>query len=134
MREFEPKFVAAYGKMGRGAFLKDRSQILEAGRDLEFLQPEDKEEWLEGFCEICEYYLEPFVSESGEEYDWGKSDLLKRAATKGAQVAFSFRLRPPPSEVVYLDRKFGGIFITLSVLNVRANCRGLLKKYLISGV
>ena len=45
-------------------------------------------------------------------------------------MAFSFKLRPPPREIVFLDRKMGGIFIFLSVLKARFNAAEVLDPYL----
>jgi hypothetical protein len=63
-------------------------------------------------------------------YDWGKSDLPKRVATMGSQLAFNFKLRSPPKESVFLDRKLGGVFIFLKVLGCKLEARSLLRSKL----
>jgi len=63
-------------------------------------------------------------------YIWGDSDLPKRVAKKGAQLVVSARFRSPPREIVFLDRKLGGIFIFLSVLKVRIRGSEVIRKYL----
>ncbi|RYF09164.1 MAG: hypothetical protein EOO40_07385 [Deltaproteobacteria bacterium] len=63
-------------------------------------------------------------------YDWGRSDLAKRVARRGAQVALSFKLRAPPRESLFLDRKLGGMFIMLSALKVQIDGRKTLARYL----
>jgi hypothetical protein len=49
-------------------------------------------------------------------YDWGASDLPKRVAKKGGEMILKFKLRGPPREIVFLDRKMAGVFIFLSTL------------------
>jgi hypothetical protein len=70
--------------------------------------------------------LEPFDG----MYDWGASDLPKRVATLGKHIAFNYKLRTPPRELVFLDRKLGGAFIFLSALKCKMDARPLLQSYL----
>ena len=76
------------------------------------------------FCQLCYQFAEPF---QGGVYDWSGSDLPKRVAAETSKVAFAFKLRPPPKDVVFLDRKIGGVFIFLSVLGVKADSVGCSK-------
>jgi hypothetical protein len=46
------------------------------------------------------------------------------------QLAMSFKLRPPPREILFLDRKMGGIFIFLAVLKAKIDGRKALAPYL----
>lgn len=127
VRKFPQTFLKPYYRMVRGAYLKDTAEIWAGARELGFLQEDDSQELLDHFADLCMAISEPFHTPA---YDWAESDLPKRVAGMGAQMAFSFKLRPPPREVVFLDRKMGGIFIFLSVLRARFDAAASLESYL----
>lgn len=129
VRTFPRSFLEPYFRMVRGAFERDRPAILKGASDLGFLREGDSQEDRQIFAEICELFMEP-SSETAGDYDWATNDLPARVLKKSKQVAFSFGLRPPPREVVFLDRKMGGIFVMLKVLRCRMSSRELLQKYL----
>ena len=79
---------------------------------LGLLLPEDPIELVKDYVDLCFLLTEPFQS----VYDWGATDLPKRVAAAVGKIASSYRLRAPPRELVFLDRKLGGVFIFLSVL------------------
>jgi predicted unusual protein kinase regulating ubiquinone biosynthesis (AarF/ABC1/UbiB family) len=126
VRKFPDTFLKPYYQMVLGAYWKDREALWKGATRLGFLQPEDSPELLNHFADLCFLITEPF---SGE-YDWGASDLPRRAASKGTQMAVRFRLRSPPREIVFLDRKMGGIFIFLSVLRAKFDAREVIAPYL----
>ena len=132
VRKVPEGFLKSYRIMIRGAFLPDQAEFIRGAEGIGFLRPEDAEELREKFVELCMLIMEPFQESfgSGEAYDWGGSDLPRRVARQGAKMFASFRLRVPPREVVFLDRKMGGMFVFLSVLKARIPSRDLLKKHL----
>lgn len=127
IRKFSKTFLKAYQAMVRGAFSKDGDQVRKAALELGFLKPGDPEELQKEFVELCDLIMEPFFNDL---YDWGASDLPSRLAKKGTRVILNFRLRLPPREIVFLDRKMGGIFIFLAVLKAKINGREVLAKFI----
>ena len=89
----------------------------------------DPEEQRQAFVDLCFLFTEPFSQ--GAAYDWGKSDLPKRVATQGSQLVFSMKLGEPPRELVFLDRKLGGIYIFLAVLGAKFDARPIIQKYIL---
>lgn len=152
VRKFEPAFIAAYKKLIRGCEAYDLGRIVEGAAEIGFLRPDDPEETRVLFAEVCTLIMEGFFDPAPESkdarvfreaglsreyfnpqtgrYRWGKSDLPKRVATKGPKLVMAFRLRPPPPEIVFLDRKLGGVFIFLSKLDCELPARKLLDQYL----
>jgi predicted unusual protein kinase regulating ubiquinone biosynthesis (AarF/ABC1/UbiB family) len=126
VRKFPKSFLRPYYKMVGGAFRRDRAKILEGAQAMGFVQDDDAPELLNHFVELCTMFAEPFHSPN---YDWSASDLPKRVMAQGARMAMSFKLRAPPREVVFLDRKMGGIFIILSVLGARFDAAASFEKY-----
>jgi predicted unusual protein kinase regulating ubiquinone biosynthesis (AarF/ABC1/UbiB family) len=145
VRKLPDKFRSSYLKVVRGAFERDPAQIVKGALEMDFLRPEDPEELRSIFVDLSFQITEPFYSpttpgvsteffNSDGSYRWGESDLPKRVARKGSEFGFAFRLRPPPREFVFLDRKLAGIFIFLSVLKVQIRGSDVIDKVLVEAV
>ncbi len=120
----------AYRKMIRGAFEKNRSLLVEGGIEVGFLRADDPTDYLDLFFETCVLVMEPFW---GQVFSWHETDLPQRLFEMGKKLAFQSKLaklRPPPSELVFLDRKLAGVFTILSQLRAEIDGRALLKGFL----
>jgi predicted unusual protein kinase regulating ubiquinone biosynthesis (AarF/ABC1/UbiB family) len=127
VRKFSPAFLTSYRDLVDGSVHHDRELVNRAATDLGFMQPGDSNELRNSFASVCELICEPFQAGI---YNWGEDDLPKRAARESSKLAFQFRLRPPPREIVFLDRKMGGVFIFLSHLKAKIEGRALIESYL----
>src|SRR5262249_39824542 len=127
VREFPEKFLRPYFQLHRGAFEKNRQLVEQGANGLGVMSEDDSPELKRDFCDLAFLISEPFDQST---YDWAGTDLPKRVAKLAAQVAVGFKLRPPPREIVFLDRKFGGLYVFLSVLGAHASGRPTLEKYL----
>ncbi|HUP56979.1 MAG TPA: AarF/ABC1/UbiB kinase family protein, partial [Bdellovibrionota bacterium] len=142
VRKLPKTFLRPYFELHRGVFDRDMGAIERGAKGLGFLSDEDSPEMIRTFCELSYLFSEPYsprdvefpappeLMDTDGVYDWGKSDLPNRVARAAARFALSFKLRPPPREIVFIDRKFGGTFIFLSVLGARIEGRSLLKRYM----
>ena len=128
VRELPVPFVDAYRVMVQGSFHGKREDIRRGAAMMGFLKDEDPAELEQVFVDLCELVTEPFLGQ--EPYDFGKSDLPMRAIKKGSELALKFKLRPPPPELVFLDRKMGGVYTFLKVLDTRFPGGHLVEKYL----
>ena len=132
VRRFDQAFLEKYYKMSGGAHRKNQ-ELLESGVNaLGFLRPGDSEEHRRLFYDICVAITEPFQKDKLKEgvYDWGKSDLPQRLLARTGEVLRAFKLRPPPREIIFLDRKLGGVFVALSRLGAKTNSIPILESYL----
>lgn len=143
VREISKSFQQAYLEMVRGAHFQKPEQVIQGGIDLGFVRDEDSDEQKALFVELCYLITEPFYSkgtpgvrqdffDSDGNYDFGKSDLPKRVTQKAPQIAFAFKLRTPPREILFLDRKLGGMFILLSSLGVKTRIDQVVRPYLLT--
>lgn len=139
VREYDPNFLEAYCRMIKASLLRNSEALTRASLDLKFIQESDSPELKKLFEEFCMMTVEPFLDPKDPHamymdengfYDWKKSDLPKRLTQKALQIIKGFPLRTPPREVVFLDRKTGGVFVFLSVLNAKIRGRDLILKYL----
>lgn len=139
VREYEKTFLNAYHRMVKAALLRDKKALERASLDLRFIDQGDSPELKKLFEEFCLMTVEPFLDPtdplakfmSGDGfYQWKTSDLPKRLTQKALEIVKGFPLRTPPREVIFLDRKTGGVFIFLSVLGAEIRGRDLMLKHL----
>ena len=140
-REYAPEFMIPYRQMVKGSLFNDRELLNKAAYKLRFIESEDHQELRQLFEEFCFESVEPFLEYKDPRnihqqiavdgtYDWKNTDLPKRLSKKVLQIIRNFHWRSPPKEIIFLDRKTGGVFIFLSVLNARIRGRDLILKYL----
>lgn len=139
-KKFEQSFISLYKKMIKGSIVYDEPLFLEAARGLGFIIDSDKADYITAFKTFCYETVEPFwtpedtrnkqqrVSADGT-YHWKANDLPNRVVKKAIQFK-NFDLRTPPQDILFLDRKTGGVFIFLSVLGAQINARKIIDPYL----
>jgi predicted unusual protein kinase regulating ubiquinone biosynthesis (AarF/ABC1/UbiB family) len=140
VRRFDEVFLRSYKKMIDGAFEMNQSKVVEAAFDIGFLNRDAPEKLLKSFAEITFMAVEPWLPPQDPRvpshlvdrngcYIWSKSDLPSRIASLATKYALSFKVRAPPREVLFLDRKIGGIFIIMKVLDARFKGHKVLEDF-----
>ncbi len=140
VRNYSPSFLDHYKKMIQSSLFLDSDGLLEAAENLGFIKKSDPKDLLAAFENFCFSTVEPFMTPDDQrnthqqmnlrgEYNWKKSDLPQRLTKEGFQMVQNFKLRPPPQEILFLDRKTGGVFIFCSVMKAEINSRQLLTKH-----
>ncbi len=127
VRQFSDDFLENYRGLVHASVRKDFSELATYSMKLGFTEEGDPQKLKDLFYEFCIMMVEPFTE---DEYDWGNTDLPKRITKIVAQVIKEFKVRTPPREVVFLDRKTTGVFIFLSILKARFSSKKLLEKYI----
>ena len=139
-RQFSIEFMQNYQNMIRGSVIFDEKLFRQATENLGFIKEGDSAEYIQTFSDFCYETVEPFwshddprnvqkkIAEDGT-YHWKNSDLPGRVMKKAIQFK-NFDLRAPPREIIFLDRKTGGVFIFLSVLKAEINARKIIEPYL----
>lgn len=139
VRSYQTQFMTGYLRLIKAALLRDSKALEEASLDLKFIEQTDSVELKRLFEEFCLMTVEPFLDpqdpkarfmNSEGAYNWKQSDLPKRLTQRALQIIKGFPLRTPPRELIFLDRKTGGVFVFLSVLKVEIRGRDLILKYL----
>ncbi|MEI7974004.1 MAG: AarF/ABC1/UbiB kinase family protein, partial [Bdellovibrio sp.] len=141
VRTYPMEFRKPYYQMISAALHSDRRALSEAARRLQFIQDGDSERLQKFFEDFCLGTVEPFLTSDHpghnpeflslhDEYDWKRSDLPQRLSKIVFSMISEFQVRTPPREILFLDRKTGGVFIFLSVLKAKVKARPLLDLYL----
>ena len=139
-RSYGNDFLGHYYDMIRGVLFQDRETFLKGSKALNFIRENDDPELVRLFEEFCFETIEPFIAPEDPRnrlglvhndgtYDWKNTDLPQRITLKVLNVIKKNSFRNPPREIVFLDRKTGGVFIFLSVLRARICGRDVLLKY-----
>lgn len=126
-REYPQEFLKSYKKMIQAAALDDSPGFRQAARELRLLQENDSPELQQTFEDFCFMLVEPFRT---DHYNWKQTDLPERTTKKALEIIRGFQWRSPPQEILFLDRKTGGVFIMLSMLKAQIPARSLLLNYL----
>jgi len=138
--QFSESFIKSYRGMIKGSIIFDRDLFLKSSAELGFINSTDSKEYLQAFESFCYETVEPFWSYSDPrntdqkispdgKYHWKNNDLPARVVKKAYQFK-NFDLRTPPKDILFLDRKTGGVFIFLSVLKAHINARKIVDPYL----
>lgn len=139
-RRFSTDFIRSYRNMIRGSVLNNEKIFLKASRELGFVRDTDSTEYIQTYRDFCYETVEPFWTHDDPRnklkkiaadgtYPWKESDLPGRIVKK-AMLFKNFDLRSPPREIIFLDRKTGGVFIFLSILKAQINARKIIEPYL----
>lgn len=139
-RKLNTSFMKNYQKMIKASIENNRELLYEACSNMGFFIKGDSEEYIKTFIDFCNETVEPFLSftdprntqqhiKSDGTYHWKNTDLPGRVLKKALQFK-NFELRAPPRDMIFLDRKTGGVFIFLSVLQAQINARKIIDPYL----
>ncbi len=129
VRNFPKRYIEPFAHLIQAALEHDPDAIFEEGMQLGFMRENDSEKVKDLFAQLCFLAIEPFEERyAGESnpYVWAESRLLERVTEIAKDAIFAFRLRPPPREAIFLDRKMIGVYTILSKLSLRAGPRELL--------
>jgi predicted unusual protein kinase regulating ubiquinone biosynthesis (AarF/ABC1/UbiB family) len=141
VRRYPDSFLFPYHRMIKAALLNKKEALSDAARQLKYLDTNDNPDLIKHFEDFCLSMVEPFISyddprnsksqiDGTGEYDWSQSDLPDRLTKIVFSMIQKFHLRSPPKEVVFLDRKTGGVFIFLKVAKAKINGRKILWPYI----
>jgi hypothetical protein len=140
-RSYKEEFLGPYRRMIKGALFNDREGFMKEATHLGFVEKDDAPELVEMFEQFCKEMVEPFITADDPRnstgviaadgtYDWKNTDLPQRISKKVIQILRNHAWRTPPEEIVFLDRKIGGVFIFLSILRAKVRGRDILLKYI----
>lgn len=82
------------------------------------------------YAQLWEYAQMIMIPLKVESYNYGDSELPDQLMAKMTKIFGQLKVEKVPSDGFFLDRKLGGVFITLKALNSTVNCQRILEKYL----
>lgn len=145
-RYYPEDFLYPYYQMIQASLQNDRAHLRKAALSLKFIYPDDPPELVELFEQFCLGTVEPFLLPDDPRvkndpymlpngrYDWSRSELPQRMSQIGWQMIKKFDLRAPPPEILFLDRKTGGVFVFVANLKAPVAGRHLLLPAITKGL
>lgn len=127
-KEIDEDLKSLYGGFITSVITQDREGFVKLLQEKNYIGPEDLSPEGE---ELLDEYLSVLSSPfQNSVYDWGSSDVYERTLKLLPKLMKEFTLKNPPKEVVFVDRKIGGLFFLLKLLKARFNPNPIIEKFL----
>ncbi len=128
-RAFAPDLAESYRRLLRAGVAEDADGIWTAAREIGFLAETTPERLERAMLAMFDLSMQPLRREGA--FDFGASDLPLRLRDAGMAMAEDRAAFPlPPMDTLFLQRKFGGIFLLASRLKARVDLRAVIAPYL----
>ena len=128
-REFPEAFAARYRRLLRAGLDDDMTGVRDAAREIGFLHAEMPEDLEAMLLEMFRMSVEP-LRQPGL-YDFGQNDLALRMRDESlALQAHRHHFRFPPVDSLFLQRKFGGVYLLATKLRARIDLRNVVESWL----
>jgi len=137
---FDESFLTPFKTMIRGAWRRDREQLLAGAYALQMVRDDHPDKVKDDFVALCMLLVEPLnydVAQVAEaavtaegKYAWGSSQLPRRAGKFAAKSAFSLDFSLPPKEFAFISRKMLGVYNVIAELDAQFAPPSWLADYL----
>jgi predicted unusual protein kinase regulating ubiquinone biosynthesis (AarF/ABC1/UbiB family) len=128
-RHFSKRFAMDYKRLLRAVCTDDTNEIVAAADRLGYEASSANEEYRTFLVEVFRIALEP-IAKAGL-YDFKASNLSDRLSNL-SQEGYNFKefWQTPPTDILYLHRKLGGMFMLATRLGARVNTHAIASPYL----
>jgi predicted unusual protein kinase regulating ubiquinone biosynthesis (AarF/ABC1/UbiB family) len=128
-RAFPETFVTLYRRLLRSGMEGDRAGLRAAAREIGFLAADAPEGLERAMLDMFELSIEPLRQET--PFDFGASDLALRLRDAGMALAeYREHFTIPPMDTLFLQRKFGGIYLLATRMRARVDLRAQIAPHL----
>ncbi|ALK10671.1 ABC1 kinase family protein [Blastochloris viridis] len=128
-RAFPAAFADLYRRLMRAGLEGDRAGMRAAARQIGFLGEDTPARQEQVMLDMFETSLEPLRQDG--PFDFGASDLTSRMRESGMAIAEDHQhLRIPPVDTLFLQRKFGGIYMLATRMRAKVDLRALIAPHL----
>ena len=120
-RAFPKKFVTDYKRLIRAVIAEDDEALIDAAERLGYHTSKASKRYQQFLLDVFHIGLEPFAHKGN--YDFANANISSRI-TKLSDQAYDFKefWQTPPTDILYLHRKLGGMFLLATRLGARVNC------------
>ena len=128
-RDISERLSGLYVELSRAAMNRDRRAIAEGAEAMGILARDEPRERREPVIDFVLLTADPFAGAG--LYDFGASDLPARVREAATRLAFRHGYRkPPPPELLFVQRKLGGTFLVCARLRARFDVRAIFEAQL----
>ena len=115
--------VANYKQLTQACLFGNKHDVLNAGKQMGVIRDSDPESAQDAFVRMMAITCEPFIH---HVYSWKDCQLTRRLKDTVMTFATSTRLRPPPAELVFLNRRILGTQMLLENLGPTIRARDII--------
>jgi len=128
-RELSSELVADYARIMTAGLAGDRGALQDAAFALGLLSRDMESDVLEAVLDMIARVFEMVTAQ--DTFDFGASDLMDEMQARGMALS-NRKVAPPepPVEVLFLQRKFAGMFLMAARLKARVPVVEIIEKYL----
>lgn len=127
-RDIEDELAAAYGKLMRTVLGGEKEESFDVAAQMGFVAEDMPLKYKRAILEILDMALEPLRHDA--PFDFGDNQIAQNMRNKGMELAGKRELwHVPPAEMVFIQRKFGGMYMLATRLRARVNVHALMHKY-----
>ena len=128
-RKFSKRFAMDYKRLMRAVVAKDDQAIISAADRLGYKASEASEEYQEFLVLIFGIALAPFATPGPFDF---KAERLSDKLAELSQSGYDFKefWQTPPTDILYLHRKLGGMYMLATRLEARVNAASIAAPYL----
>lgn len=124
-RRFGPQIVGQYRRLFTAGLEDDPDDLHQVVQEIGFIAPDTAPRHREAVIAMIRMVFEAIAGDP--LYDFGSQALSARMNAAGEALAADGFLPPPmPMDVLYLQRKFGGVFLLASRLGARVPVRQMI--------
>lgn len=128
-RAFPEAFADLWRRLLHAGLAGDRTAIRAIAHEIGFLAGDTPARLEEAMLAMFEMSLEPLRQH--EPFDFGASDLAVRMREAGMAMAADHEyFRIPPMDTLFLQRKFGGMYLLATRMRARVDLRALVEPHL----
>lgn len=128
-RQIDPGIAGQYRRLIRAGFDRDRDGLAALSLEIGFFNKETAPRHRDSILDMMQMVFTAL--DEGDFFDFAQTDLPKRMQREGIALAEDGFIPPPvPVDVLFLQRKFGGIFLLASRLGAGVKVRSLIETYL----
>lgn len=127
-KEIDDSLRALYAGFIRAVVEQDAEAFIELLQKRQYIEADSLS--VEAQALLEEYLLILSGPFNQGVYDWGASDVYERTLRILPRLLKEFTLKNPPKEVVFVDRKIGGLFFLLKILGAKFDPARVLATYL----
>jgi predicted unusual protein kinase regulating ubiquinone biosynthesis (AarF/ABC1/UbiB family) len=130
-RRLEPGIVDQYRRLLRAGMTRDREALHAVSLEIGFFDAHTSQVHRDQILRMMAMVFAAVAREA--IFDFSRTDLPDRMQNEGMMLAQSGFIPPTlPIDVLYLQRKFGGMFLLAARLSAKVPLRNLLEGYLLA--
>ena len=127
---FTEAFTDRYARICRAMLDDDAATMRRSAEEIGYLKPGCSDDHAEQVLDLIRMVCEPLGHKG--PYDFGGSDLIRRARDAGIDLVFrSGEFHAPPPETIFLHRKLVGSFLLCARLRATFDVREMIESFLV---